>query len=163
MTVADKPALHPQLRPLAGLVGVWRGRGIGEYPSITSFAYREEIRFDHSGKPLLSYAQHTWSLDVGAPLHSESGFWRVGPGGAVEVVLAHPFGVIEISEGRVHDDVIDVASRSLVSTTTGSRVDGIRRILRLDGDVLSYTVDMAASGHELQQHLQAELTRVAAD
>jgi THAP4-like, heme-binding beta-barrel domain len=160
VTVSGRPGLHPQVRPLAGLVGVWRGRGFGEYPSITSFEYREEIRFDHSGKPLLFYAQRTWSADDHAPLHSESGFWRVGAGGGVEVVLAHPFGVVEISEGRVHDDVVEVASRSLVSTSTGSRVDGIRRILRLDGDVLSYTVDMAASGHELQQHLRGELTRV---
>jgi hypothetical protein len=162
VTVADVPALHPQLRPLAGLVGVWRGRGAGRFPSIASFEYGDEIRFDHSGKPVLSYAQRTWSPGDGAPMHSERGFWRVRPDGAVEVVLAHPFGVVEISEGRVEADVIDVASRSLVSTSTGSHVDGIRRILRLHGDVLSYTVEMAASGHELQQHLEGELTRVEA-
>lgn len=51
------PALHPDCEPLAGLVGSWRGRESGEYPTIEPFEYLEEVtelhrRFELSGDVL---------------------------------------------------------------------------------------------------------------
>ena len=37
--------LNPALKPVAFLLGTWRGEGEGQYPSIKPFRYREEIRF----------------------------------------------------------------------------------------------------------------------
>jgi THAP4-like, heme-binding beta-barrel domain len=95
------PPLHPELEPLAGLLGTWRGGGAGEYPTISPFRYGEEVRFWHVGKPFLAYAQQPWSLEDGRPLHAETGYWRAEPGGAVELVLAHPTGILDLDGDRL--------------------------------------------------------------
>jgi hypothetical protein len=154
------PPLHPDLAALAGLVGTWRGEGAGEYPTITSFRYGEEVRFWHVGKPFLAYAQRTWSLEDGRPLHAESGYWRAKPDGVVEVVLAHPTGIVEVLEGRLDGGRFELHSACVARTSTAKEVTALHRRFELDGDRLSYTVAMAAVGQPLQHHLAAELHRV---
>jgi hypothetical protein len=153
------PQLHPTLEPIAWLLGTWTGEGAGKYPTIDEFGYGEETRFWHTGRPLMSYAQRTWSLVDGRPLHSESGFWRPQENGDIEVVLAHSFGIVELSEGRIDEGWIKVASRALVSSSTADDVKELRRIVRLEGDDLVYEIDMAAAGESLQRHLDARLRR----
>ena len=157
------PPLHPDVEPLAGLLGTWRGEGAGEYPTISPFRYGEELRFWHVGKPFLAYAQRTWSLDDGRPLHAEAGYWRAKPGGVVELVLAHPTGIVEVEEGRLAGGRIELASTTTAGTATAKEVTALRRRFDLDGDRLSYTVAMAAVGPPLQPHLAAELRRVEGD
>jgi hypothetical protein len=153
------PPLHPEVEALAGLLGTWRGEGAGRYPTITGFRYGEEVRFWHVGKPFLAYVQRTWSLDDGRPLHAESGYWRAKPGGVVEVVLAHPTGIVEVQEGRQDGGLIELRSTAMAGTSTAKEVTALHRHFRLDGDRLTYTVDMAAVGQPLQHHLAAELNR----
>jgi hypothetical protein len=154
------PPLHPELEPLAGLLGTWRGEGAGEYPTISPFRYGEEVRFWHVGKPFLAYAQRTWSLEDDRPLHSETGYWRAKPGGTVEVVLAHPTGIVEVLEGRLDGGRVELASTTVATTGTAKEVTALRRRFELDGDTLGYTVAMAAVGQPLQHHLAATLHRV---
>jgi hypothetical protein len=154
-------SLHPALEPIAWLLGTWAGEGKGHYPTIDSFVYREESRFAHAGKPVMSYLQRTWSLDTGAALHSESGFLRPRDSGAIELVVAHGFGIAEISEGHIEGRRIDLVSRSLAPTSTAKHVLEVRRVFEGDGDVLSYEVDMAYGEHPVQNHLRAELRKVS--
>lgn len=157
--MVNEPALHPLLEPISWLLGTWTGRGEGFYPTIASFGYGEEARFWHSGKPLLSYIQRSWSLSDGSPLHSETGFWRPQENGGIEVVLAHGFGVTEVSEGTVEGRRIDVRSRSLAGSSTANQVGAVHRVVFRDGDDIVYEIAMAAAEQPLQGHLTARLRR----
>jgi hypothetical protein len=152
--------LHPDLAPLALLVGRWRGRGRGVYPSIADFEYREETTFGHTGKPFLTYSQRTWRLPEGEPSHAEVGYWRPVPGGGVELVVAQPSGLVEVDEGTIRDGRIELASRLVATTTSAKEVTEVRRLLEVSDDALRYRVDMAAVGHPLGMHLEGELHRV---
>jgi hypothetical protein len=156
---APPVALHPVAAALQFLLGTWVGEGRGHYPTISSFAYREEVRFGHVGKPFLAYNQRTWALDDGRPLHSESGYWRPQPDGVVELVIAIPTGHVEVTEGRVDGTTVSLTSRLVGVTTSAKAVTAVSRHLVVEGDVLRYVVSMAAVGQPLQEHLTAELHR----
>lgn len=157
------PDLHPSISMLAPLIGTWSGPGAGEYPTIDSFNYIEEVTFGHLGKPFLTYAQRTRAADDGRPLHAEVGYLRVPSAGRAELVLAHPTGVAEVEEGTlsVHDDILtfELESTSIGLTATAKDVTALSRSFRIAGDELVYTVRMGAVGLPLQHHLSATLRR----
>lgn len=158
--VAGSPEIHPDIAPLAFLLGVWRGEGEGHYPTIEPFGYREEVRFAHVGKPFLAYTQRTWHPDDGRPLHAESGYWRLPAGGrSVELVLAHPTGVVEVEEGVLDGTSIELATSAVFTTTSAKDVTGLARRFRVTGDTMRYELDLAAVGLPLQPHLAATLHR----
>ena len=154
------PALHDDLASLAFLLGTWRGEGDGEYPTIEPFRYHEELVFEHVGDPFLLYRQSSWLVGDDAPLHFEHGFLRPGAGpDAVELTLSHPLGLTEVAEGTLFGAELSFASTSVGRTGTGSAVTALRRRYRLDGDVLSYEIDMAMDETAMTRHLVAELRR----
>ena len=151
--------LHPDCEHLASLLGTWRGRGHGDYPTIEPFTYLEVVTFGHVGKPFLTYTQRTRHAGDGRPLHSETGYWRcIGPD-RVEVVLAHPTGVTTVEDGRVDGGRIMLVTTSIGLSPTAKRVERLERTFVIDGDTITYTVDMAAMGRPLTRHLDAELER----
>jgi THAP4-like, heme-binding beta-barrel domain len=157
------PDLHPDLQALTPLLGTWQGRGSGTYPTIEPFDYLEEVAFSHVGKPFLVYGQKTRSAADGKPLHAETGYLRVPRPGHVEMVLAHPSGITEIEVGTYTADgttiELDMTAANIGLTPTAKEVTALGRSFRVDGDELSYSLQMCAVGQPLQHHIAAVLRR----
>jgi hypothetical protein len=155
---------HPDLKPLAFLLGRWEGAGVGGYATIESFQFGQEITFSHHGKPYLYYVSRTWLLDADGrperPLAMETGFWRPQPGGKLEVMLAHPTGIVEIYLGEVTGTKIEMATDLVASTESAKEVRAGHRLYGLVGTDLAYAYDMAAVAQPRQPHISAQLKRV---
>lgn len=160
MQKADPTALHPDVLHLAFLLGRWAGEGAGEYPTIEPFRYGEEVTFSHVGRPFLAYAQRSWSLEDGRPLHAEMGYWRCPSPERLEVVIAHPTGHAETSEGSVTPSTVSLESTTVSRTSSAKEVDKLVRNLEVAGDRLSYELKMAAVSQPLAVHLRAALRRM---
>ena len=159
MTDTSGPAVHNEIAHLAFLLGTWRGKGAGHYPTIESFEYLEETVFGHVGKPFLTFVQRTKHLD-GSPLHTESGYLRPAGENGVEFVLSIPSGIMESLEGTVSGNCLELSSAEIVRTRTAKEVSATTRTYSVEGDTLSYDISMAAVGQPLAHHLHAELQRV---
>ena len=157
------PDLHPDLVPIAWLVGHWHGNGHGDYPTIDTFQFGQEVGFTHDGRPFLHYLSRTWLVDAEGnevrPLAVETGFFRPRPGGGLEVVMAHPTGFVEIYYGNVDGAKIELATDAVARTESAKEYVGGHRLYGLvEGDLL-WTFDMAAIGQEIQSHIWARLQR----
>ncbi|MFI7452096.1 FABP family protein [Nonomuraea sp. NPDC049714] len=156
--------VHPDLEPIAFLLGRWEGAGVGGYPTIESFNFGQEIEFGHNGKPFLSYVSRTWLLDEDGnrvrPLATESGYWRSRADRQLEVVLAHPTGVVEVYVGEVVFHKIELQTDVVARTATAKEYTAGRRLYGLVKGNLMWAYDMAAMGQPLTSHMSAELKKV---
>ena len=94
-------------------------------------------------------------------MHAESGYIRPVGVDAVEFVVVQPSGIVEMHAGTVDAGAgsIVLEATQVMTTPTAKDVSAVRRSLTVDGDVLSYTLDMGAVGQPLQHHLAATLHR----
>jgi hypothetical protein len=158
--------LHPDCVPVAWLLGRWQGAGVGDYPTIEGFRFGQEVAFSYvPGKPFLSYESRSWELAedgaLGRPLAVETGYWRPQPDGAIEVLLVHPTGFVEVYLGTVEPAKIELATRGVLKTETAKDYRAGHRLYGLVQGRLLWVYEMAAEAHELQAHLSAELQRTA--
>nr|NLD41377.1 FABP family protein [Actinomycetales bacterium] len=56
----DAMTPNPALAHIVGLIGTWKGRGRGIYPTIRDFDYVDEWEFRDIGKPFLLFTERTW-------------------------------------------------------------------------------------------------------
>jgi hypothetical protein len=160
--------LHPDLMPVAFLLGQWHGNGHGDYPSIGPFQFGQEAGFTHDGRPFLHYFSRTWLVDgddngdagnAGRPLALETGFLRMQAEGEIEFLLSHQSGYVEIYYGRVEGARLQLTTDAVVRSATAKEyVAGQRLYGLVEGDLL-WTFDMAALGQSLQPHIWARLQR----
>jgi hypothetical protein len=160
------PELHASLEHLGFLVGEWQGLGVVGYPTITEARYEQEVSFSHDGRPFLAYISKSWLIDDDGKrirrAAAETGFWRRGSGERdVEVMLAHPTGIVEIYVGEVAFTKVELTSEVVARTETAKDVKGFQRLYGLVEGDLAYAVDMAAVGQPLQPHLSARLSKIA--
>ena len=177
-------ATPPPLLPLAWLIGRWAGAGVLGHPTRgADVRFGQEVEFSHDGRPFLHYTSRTWRLDddgaVQEPLDVETGWWR--PTGAlaqapaqppaqgsaagpvpldVEVLLAHPTGVVEVYVGTARGPRIDLTTDVVARTASAAEYTAGQRMYGLvEGDLL-WAFDVAAGGHALQSYASARLKRV---
>ena len=151
------------------LLGTWKGRGRGDFPTIDPFEYDEHLEFEANDvEPLLHYEQRTWDTthrsDRGEPLHWESGFVRPIDTGFIEIFNAQNGGRVEVLRGRLStsDDHGDTPLMSLTSVIVAhdERIIRTTRQYDLRDEVLSYRMEMATrTTPELTMHLEAILHR----
>jgi hypothetical protein len=165
------PPLHKAVQQLLPFIGVWRGRGGGEYPTIEPFEYAQEIRISHDGRPFLAYAARAWLVTTeGEPIRPggrEVGWWRpvLGEDGAptdeIEALYCTPTGIMEVHVGRVSGVKVEMATDAVIRTSTAKEVTAGKRLYGIVDRDLLYAQEMAAVGQPLTNHLAARLVRVA--
>jgi len=164
------PPLHKAVQPLLPFIGVWRGRGSGEYPTIESFEYAQEIRISHDGRPFVCYEARAWlvheSGEAIRPSHREVGWWRVAmaegePTDEIEAMFCSPTGIMELYLGKVDGTRLELATDAVLRTGTAKEVTAGHRLYGIVERDLLYAHDMAAVGVPLRSHLAAKLSRVA--
>ncbi len=159
------PAAEAVHGALGALAGTWIGAGQGSYPTVQGFGYAEELVVEPlPGKPRLAVRTRTRAADDGRGLHAEGGFLRLADDGGVEMVVATASGIVDVLTGVVDVDLdgaveVVLASEAVVGTPTAKEVTATERSYRVEGDVLTFEMAMAAVGQPLTHHLRAELRR----
>lgn len=179
--------LSPEVRPLAWLVGQWRGRGELSYPGIDRTSFIQDLVIDDDGGPYLRAtttiyltpdvkdvdptARHIVSDDEprGQLWSTETAYWRVPPQDRkdsdpleLEVLVADPSGHLSVYVGQAQGGRVDLASDLIARTETAAAVSAGRRLFgQVDGDLM-WVWEMAALGQELQPYVSARLSRVDA-
>lgn len=159
------PDLPEPLRPLAWLIGRWEGVGVVGYPTIEEQQFGQEIEVSHDGRGFLTWQSRAWILEASTgeklrPAAVESGFWRPQPNGEVELLLAHPTGILELYYGQIEPARILLKTDGVLRSPGAKEYNAATRMYGLVESQLLYAMDMAAAGQPLQSHLSARLTRV---
>ena len=156
--------LHPELLPLAWLLGAWHGNGRSEYPDTEPFAFEQDVAFTHDTRDFLHYFSQTWVTDEAGertgPGHLETGFLRAVGDSKVELLLAHPTGYAEIWYGEIDGPRLTMATDLVARTVAASEYTAGQRMYGLVEGTLMYAIDAAAGGHPMQSQLWGKLNRV---
>jgi hypothetical protein len=151
---------------LSSLEGIWSGTGRGEFPGVTSFAYRETLIFTRRDENCLNYEQKTQKLYDGQteyiPSHAETGSIGILESRELELVSTQGTGRSELLVGTAETpgSLIRIAFVSK-SITNDPRMISTSRTIELEGDTLRYEMSMHTTKVEqLTPHLKISLQRV---
>lgn len=152
---------------LLPLVGVWRGEGEADYPTIDGpYRFGQQVTFAHDGRPFLYYESRAWLLDAdGAVVRQaarETGWWRPRPDDTIEVVLTHSTGIVEIYYGSPRTQTSwELNTDAVAATASAKEVTAAHRLYGIvDDGGLAYVEERAMVGQPLQPHISAHLHRV---
>jgi hypothetical protein len=150
--------LHPDLVPLAFLLGTWQGAGVADF-------FGQEVTFTHDGRDFLEYTSHAWRLDDDgkrtAPLESEHGYWRVRER-QVEVVMIRDQGVAEVWYGELAQGKprIDLATDAVARTAAAPAYAGGKRLYGYVNSDLMWVGEKATPEIPLRPYMSAHLKKV---
>jgi hypothetical protein len=152
---------------LLPLVGVWRGEGEINYPTMDApQKFGMQMTIAHDGRPFLYHESRSWVLDdegkVIRPAARETGWWRPQADDTIELLLAHSTGIIELFYGKPQSQTVwELGTDAVVRSTTAKKVTGAARLYGLinNGD-LGYVEERAMLDHPLQPHVSAQLKRI---
>lgn len=158
------PTLHPDIAPLAWLVGRWEGAGVVGYPTMESANFGQEVVVSHEGQPWLRWDSQTWILDEQGekvrPYSTESGWWRAAGEGEVELLLAHPTGIVEMYYGSVEPARVELRTDGVIRSASATEYSAAQRMYGYVNSNLMWVMDMASEGHPMTSYMSAELKRV---
>lgn len=158
--------LHPALLALLPLVGVWRGEGEADYPTISPHRFGQQVVVAHDGRGFLTWESRSWILDaadeVVRPAARESGFWRIGADDVIELLLTHSTGIVELYYGSpLTQSSWELATDVVIRTRTAKDVTAAKRLYGIvEGGDLAWVEERAMVGQPLQPHLSARLRRI---
>jgi len=151
---------------LLPLVGVWRGEGEIDYPTIEGpRKMAQQVSITHDGRPFLIHEARSWLLDedgnVIRPAARESGFWRPHPDDTIALLLAHNTGLIELFYGKpLNQTSWELGTDAVVRAASAKEVTGAQRLYGLVDGKLGYVEERAMVGQPMQPHVSALLHRV---
>jgi hypothetical protein len=158
--------LHPDLVPLAFLLGNWEGAGVFDFPGAEKSNFGQEVTFTHDGRDFVEYVSHTWVLDREGrkvrPLESEMGYWRIRKDRKVEVVMVRDQGIAEVWYGELADKKpqIDLATDAVARTEVSRPYSGGKRLYGYVNGDLMWVGEKAAPDVPLRPYMSAHLKRV---
>ena len=148
------------------LQGTWTGDGRGQFPGVTSFAFREMLVFTRRDEKNLAYEQRTQKLYDGqteyVPSHWESGFLSLLENGDLQLVNIQVGGRNEVLIGTVesNDDKFRIHFVSKVLNNDPRMVSSARKF-ELEGDTLRYEMGMQTTKvNQSTLHLRIALKRI---
>jgi hypothetical protein len=165
--------LHPDLVPLAFLLGDWAGAGVaaldneqGPRPGQCNFG--QEVTFSHDGRNFLEYVSRTWELDDKGekvrPLESESGYWRIDAERRVEVVMVRDRGIVEVWHGEMAEQKpqIDLVTDAFARLSSAGEYSGGKRLYGYVKGDLMWVGELATPDPErpLRPYMSAHLKKV---
>ncbi|WP_419996098.1 FABP family protein [Streptomyces boninensis] len=158
--------LHPDLVPLAFLLGNWEGAGVSDFPGGEKCNFGQEVTFTHDGRDFLEYTSHTWVLDDEGkkvrPLESESGYWRIDKDRKVDVVMIRDGGVAEVWAGEMAEGKpqIDLATDAVARTAASEPYTGGKRLYGYVKSDLMWVGEKATPEVPLRPYMSAHLKKV---
>jgi hypothetical protein len=157
--------LTTSIQVLNCLEGTWTGDGRGQFPTVTSFDYRETLVFTRRDEKTLAYEQRTQKRYDGQTewleSHWENGFIRTLESGELELTSAQ-IGRTEVLIGSIESVGtlfrIHFVSRTI---TNDPRMVSSARRFELEGDALRYEMEMHTIAVDRStKHLEILLQRI---
>ncbi|OEU85081.1 FABP family protein [Streptomyces oceani] len=163
--------LHPDLVPLAFLLGNWTGAGVAaldgdEGPGTVQRNFGQEVSFTHDGRDFLEYVSHSWVLnDEGIktdPLETETGYWRIDRDRQVEVVMIRDQGVAEVWYGELAEDKpqVDLATDAIARTASAAAYNGGKRLYGYVNSDLMWVGERSTPESPLYPYMSAQLRKL---
>ncbi|MEV6913186.1 FABP family protein [Amycolatopsis sp. NPDC051071] len=166
----EGPNLNDACLALLPLVGVWRGEGEVDYPTIEGpYRFGMQLTIAHDGRPFLTHEARAWLLDedgnVIRPAARESGFWRPQADDTIELLLTHNTGIVELfygkPRGKASVPAWELGTDAVVRSSSAKDVTASQRLYGIvNNGELGYVEERAMMGQELQPHTSALLRRV---